>query len=121
MSATAKSAQRVILGPEMSFHEAYSHVLSGAVPYEAFEEWDADRIKRIEAKAKASAGARGDEWRGAKVSEKGCVSLGRIPGANAQFGCVMFVAALEYIFKHEEKIKAFIAENNGKLSRKAAA
>ena len=123
MSATAnpKSAQRVILSPEMTVQEAMAHVASGAVPIEAYLEWDADRIKRIEARAKAAAGVRGDEWRQPKVTEKGCVSLGRIPGANAQFGFVTYVAALEYILKHQDKIKAFIAENNAKLARKVAA
>lgn len=63
----------------------------------------------------------GDEFRQIKLSEKGAINLGRIPGANAQFGCVMYASALEYILKHQDKIKQFISDNAGKVSRKAAA
>ncbi len=67
------------------------------------------------------ASAKGDEFRTVKLSEKGAINLGRIPGANAQFGCIMYASALEYIFKHQDKIKAFIVDNATKVSRKAAA
>jgi hypothetical protein len=115
MSATAKSAQRVILSHEMSFHEAYSHVLSGAVPYEAFEEWDGDRIKRIEAKAKAQAAA--PKALSCKVSPKGAVS---VYGLNTQWPITLYTGQWDRLFAYVETIKAFIAENKAAVDAQQA-
>jgi hypothetical protein len=60
----------------------------------------------------------GDEFRTPKLTEGGAVNLGKIPGANAQFGCVMYAATVEYIIKHQKAISEYLVANESGLSRK---
>lgn len=110
-----KSAQRVTLTPEMTLQEAMAHVASGGVPIEAYMEWDADRIKRIEARAKAQARTGGQF--SIKVSDKGGVHIRGIRGINIRFGLVLYAAALEDLFAHKTEIEKFVADNRSKLSQ----
>ena len=112
-TANAKSAQRVILSPEMTAAEVLGHVQSGAVPVEAYLEWDADRVKRIEAKAKASASA--PRQLTCKVSEKGCLS---VYGLNRQWPVSLYAEQWERLENFMPMVMEFIKANNGKLSRK---
>ena len=110
--ANPKSAQRVILSPEMTPQEALAHLASGAVPVEAYLEWDADRVKRIEAKAKASAAAPRELT--FKVSEKGGVSvygLGRFP-------VTLYKEQWTKLLAMTDEIRAFIEEHDAELKAK---
>jgi hypothetical protein len=111
---STKSAQRVILSPEMSFHEAYSHVITGAVPYEAFEEWDADRIKRIETRAKAAVAGPRELY--CRVAAKGGVSL---YGINSQMPVTLYAEQWERLIAYVLQIQAFLKENADALERKS--
>ncbi len=110
-----KSAQRVILSPEMTAQEAMAHVASGAVPVEAYLEWDADRIKRIEAKARAQAAA--PKALSCKVSPKGAVS---VYGLNTQWPITLYSGQWDRLFAYVETIKAFIAENKAAIDAQQA-
>jgi hypothetical protein len=113
-AAHPKSAQRVILSPEMSFHEAYSHVISGAVPYEAFEEWDAERIRLVERKAKAQAAGPRELY--CRVAAKGGVSL---YGINSRMPVTLYAEQWERLIGYVPQIQAFLKENADALDRKA--
>jgi hypothetical protein len=95
----------------MTVAEVLGHVQSGAVPVEAYLEWDADRVKRIEAKASASA----PRQLTCKVSEKDCLS---VYGLNRQWPVSLYAEQWERLEKFMPTVMEFIKANNGKLSRK---
>jgi hypothetical protein len=53
-----------------------------------------------------------------KVSEKGCITFRGVPGTHHSFGLSLYAEGVEYLLAKATEIKAFIAKNNGALSRK---
>src|SRR5687767_4783695 len=114
-TANPKSAQRVILSPEMTAQEAMSHVASGAVPVEAYLEWDADRIKRIEAKARAQTNVKAFRI---GSSDKGVLTIS-LPGMAMPIAPP--VEAVEALLANVDAIRAYLAEHGEALRAKRAA
>ena len=102
-TASAKSTNRVILSPDMTVQQAMAHVASGAVPVEAYLEWDAERVKLIESRARsASAGPRALSC---KVSEKGGLS---VYGLQARFPVTLYAGQWEKLAQFMPTLIEFI-------------
>ena len=102
-----------MLSSDMSPQQAMTLVVSGQVSTEAYLEWDADRIRRIERAAKGAASAQ--ELR-CKVSDKGALS---VYGLNAKWPVTLYAGQWERLLGFTDTIKAFITANKDKLARKS--
>ena len=109
----AATSPAVVLTADMSVQQAMSHVASGKVSTEAFLEWDADRIKRIERSARGTASAQ--ELR-CKVSDKGALS---VYGLNAKWPVTLYAGQWERLLAYSDTLKAFLEANKDRLSRKS--
>lgn len=106
----ATATQPVILTPATDLKVALGYLSSGEITMEAYQEWDAQRIRSAQQKPAQSFSM--------KVSEKGCISIRGLRGANVKFGFTAYVSTIEDLFASREKIEAFIKQNNHLLARK---
>lgn len=107
-----KQGKPFILTPDTTVGEALAAMARGDVTVEAFQEWDADRIKAVEARARAAAAASGGVLR-CKVSEKGAVS---VYGLNAKWPITLYAQQWDRLAEYLPTVKAFIGDNRDKLA-----
>jgi hypothetical protein len=105
-----KTTERPTLTLDMSIEQALGLVASGKVPMEAYIEWDAVRIAKIEARGKSSGAVR------FKVSAKGAVS---VYGLSKQWPTTLYASQWARLLGAREQLEAFIVENKAKLSYKS--